>query len=469
MIMKNFSKIVLALSISALATSCSDWLETTPKASLDAKTAISNVKDAQVALNGVYDAMQTSDYYGRNFLVIPDAAADNLKLSASNSGRFLAHLDWQVIATSGDNTGVWNAAYNTINRANNIIVNIDAATGAQVEKDQIKGAALMLRALAHFDLVRLVAQPYNYTADHSHLGVPYMESPVIGNPVRNTVAEVYSKIERDLTDAISLMTVQPANATSVSKWAAKALLSKVYLYEEKWDAAATLAEEIIATSPYVLATNAEYPTMFTAAAPSKEAIFELMFTAEDNNATNQLGYIYIDSGYGDLWPTADVIALFSAGDARLGWFYSKSGVIYTQKFVGRNASKKGQEVNTPILRLSEVYLIAAEALAEQPAKEAQALPYLNAIVQRARPTAAAISLGGDALKDRIQVERRKELLFEGNRLWDLTRRKLGVVRGADCTSNTCSVPYPNDKFAYPIPQRELDANPNMVQNPGYGS
>lgn len=465
--MKKIEKIILALAVVVGATSCTDWLDTKPYSSLETSVAISNLKDAQVALYGVYDAMQTSDYYGRNFVVIPDAAADNVVLKPANSGRFLAELNWTVLPTTGEPTGVWVAAYQTIDRANNIIANIDGVAGDEATRNQIKGEAIMLRALAHFDLVRMFAQPYNYTSDHSHLGVPYMLVSEISSPKRLTVGEDYDKIVTDLSDAATLMTIQPATPTTVSSWAAKALLAKVYLYMEDWPNARTMAEDIIAHGPYVLTTNADYPTMFTNEF-SSESIFELQFTSVDNNATNQLGYIYQSQGYGDLWPSQDLLDSYDAGDIRLGWFYTSGGDVYTKKFIGKNASKPGQEVNTPILRLSDMYLVAAEAEAEL-TNDVIAQGYLDAIVQRALPTAADITLTGDALKARIQLERRKELAFEGNRLYDLTRRKLGVVRGSDCTSTFCTIDYPSTKFAYPIPQIEIDANPNMVQNPGYGN
>jgi hypothetical protein len=463
--MKKFSIIIAAMGLLMLG-GCEDFLEVTPKASLDSATAISNVNDAQVALNGVYDGLQSSDYYGRNFVVIPDAAGDDIKLSPSNSGRFLYALQWNTVESTGDIAGFWNRAYITINRANNILDNIGGMTdGTDAQRNQIKGEALFLRALSHFDLVRFFAQQYNYTTDQSHLGVPYMETSVISQPARNTVAEVYTKIVQDLTDAISLMTIAPANAYSVSSWSAKALLSRVYLYMEDWVNASTLAQDVIDNSGKVLVPNANYLAMWSSE-NSTESLFELRFTETDNNATNQLGYIYQHQGYGDLWPTDDVLDMYVAGDVRNGWFYVNSGTVYTSKFIGKNASKPGQEVNTPILRLSEVYLIAAEAYAER-SMWVEAQNMLNAIVQRANPAAAAIALTGDALKDRIKLERRKELLYEGHRLFDIARWKQDLVRGADCTLNVCSVTYPDDRFAFPIPKREMDANPNMEQNPGY--
>lgn len=463
--MKRFSIIIAAIGLLVLG-GCEDFLEVAPKASLDSATAISNVQDAQVALNGVYDGLQSYTYYGRNFVVIPDAAGDDLKLSPSNSGRYLYAFQWNSVESTGDVADFWNRAYITINRANNILDNIEGITdGTEAQRNQIMGEALFLRALSHFDLVRFFAQQYNFTGDQSHLGVPYMETSVISQPARNTVAQVYSKVVDDLTDAISLMTINPGNAYSVTNWSAKALLARVYLYMEDWDNASTLAQDVIDNSGKILVPNADYLGMWSSE-NSSESLFELRFTGTDNNATNQLGYAYQHEGYGDLWPTDDALDMYVVDDVRTGWFYVHEGNVYTNKFIGKNASKPGQEVNTPILRLSEVYLIAAEAYAER-SMWTEAQDMLNDIVQRANPAASDISLTGDALKERIKLERRKELIFEGHRLFDIARWKQDLVRGADCTLNVCSVTYPDSRFAFPIPKREMDANPNMVQNPGY--
>lgn len=476
--MKNIRKIFVVLFISTglLLHGCSDsFLDLEPQTSLSTDMAIGNISDARVALTGIYDGMQsTASYYARDFVVIPDVSSDDVKISPLNSGRFLTHFNYSMIPSDGFLTGFWNRAWNTIDRANNIINKIDnIEDGTQADRDQILGEALTLRALAHFDLARIFAQPYSWDANAP--AIPYMAESAIGNPSRATNQEVYGNVVNDLTTAIPLMT-QSRTAAYVSNNVAKALLARVYLYMENFDQAAQRAIEVINSGAYTLVSNENYIASWSQEFTS-ESIFSLVMLNIDYSATDALGYIYVERGYGDLLPTDDIISLLlNAGgtepgdDARHDAFLiyeAGKDDWYINKFPGRGG-QTGLD-NTPILRLSEMYLIAAEALVRRAnPDEAQARNYLNAIVQRGNPNAAEITLSGAALRERIYLEKRIEFAFEGHRSFDIKRRKEDLIRGADCTADQCFIPHGDNKLVYPIPQREMDANPNMVQNPGYG-
>ena len=162
-----------------------------------------------------------------------------------------------------------------------------------------------------------------------------------------------------------------------------------------------------------------------------------------------------------------LIHIYGTNDVRKNLFLQGTGnATYCNKYPGRG--KVGLD-NVKVIRLSEMYLIAAEAYAEM-GDNTNAQKYLDFIRQRADLTAPATTETGDALKDLIQQERRKELAFEGQRLFDLTRRKKGVSR-TDCISGVCSKSYDvieeRQKFVMPIPQRELDVNKSLIQNKGY--
>ena len=118
-----------------------------------------------------------------------------------------------------------------------------------------------------------------------------------------------------------------------------------------------------------------------------------------------------------------------------------------------------------MIRLSEVYLNRAEAHARS-GNDAGAQADLNLIRQRALATAPDVTLTGSDLLDEILIERRRELCYEGHRLFDITRHKQGVVR-VDNTGDTANYSYPGNYFIFPIPQPEMDLNPNITQNPGY--
>jgi hypothetical protein len=122
--------------------------------------------------------------------------------------------------------------------------------------------------------------------------------------------------------------------------------------------------------------------------------------------------------------------------------------------------------NTKVIRLAEIYLIRAEARAYLGTNISGAQQDLDKVRQRALPSAPNVTATGQALKDEIMLERRLELCFEGQRLWDLMRKKEDIVR-TQCTGSICFIPYDDDTNILPIPQVETDVNPNITPNPGY--
>lgn len=465
-----------------LLSSCSDFLDIKPFSSIDDTKAVTNVEQAAAAITGVYDGLQSETYYGRNFSVFGDVLTDNISVPAKNSGRFIAEASWQVLKGTGDVTDFWNRAYSTINRANNVInanitydVNNEAAQKAEFA--QIKGEALALRAMVHFDLVRIFAQNYAFTADASHLGIPYVKKhDQNGKPARNTVKEVYQFIIADLTDALSMVTedgrtFQGASLSPyiMSPWAIKALLARVYLTMNDFNNAKKYAVDIIDNGGFDLVPNANYVSSW-GELKSSESIFTLAFNNVDYNGTNGLGYIFIEKGYGDMQANPALVGLYSSSDIRKQMFARgvKSGNgsnYYTKKFPGFGGVP-GLD-NNSIIRLSEIYLIAAEACAKAtPVDEVNAKLYLDQIRQRAIPTAPNVDATGDALISEILLEKRKELAFENQYFFDLKRLQK-TVTGAKINGTNIVINYPSDKLAWPIPQRETDVNPNMVQNPGY--
>lgn len=459
------------LGVLSIFAACSDFLETEPQDELSTDQAIGDLNDATVALTGAYSNLQSSLYLGRDFIVYQDVAADNAKISPDNSGRFLDQFIYSV-TPDDENDGLWEQVYETIDRINNIIMKFDDGTitdGEQADRDDVLGQAYFLRAMCHFDLVRNFAYPYNVTdaaaatganGAGGHLGVPYMFESVISEPARNTVAECYTNIITDLNNSYSLMAVS-SNPRYTSKYAAKALLSRVYLYMDDYTNAIAAATDVIDNGGYSLVTSADYVDSWTQEA-SSESIFEIAMSIVDYPATNALGYIYIDEGYGDLLPTDEILNAIgaNAADLRINWFKDVSGTTMMYKFPGRDGSF-GLD-NTPILRLSEVYLNRAEAYAKDNQANL-AMDDLDMISQRSIPGIADYTFVNNAtLIADILTERWKELAFEGHRKLDLVRNGLGVVRAAGD-----DIPYGDTRLAYPIPNDEINVNDNMVQNLGY--
>lgn len=458
--------LVAALAVVTLACS-QDFLELTPHQSVADTEALTTLDDFSSSITAAYNGMSSASYYGRYFFLVPDVMSDNVKQHPS-ANRAKDYAEYTAVIGDGIANGMWQEMWQEINALNAIInAEVELPASVQDDVDHIVGEAYALRGLVYFDMVRMFAQHYTFTSDASHLGVPIvLEFDQFNEPSRNSVAEVYAQIVSDMTQALSLITDTPrTNRTStLSNTAVKALLSRVYLYMEDFANAEARATEVINSGKYSLTSNANYLSSWSNDY-SNESIFEMAMTANDNRGSDALGRMYIVEGYGDYLPADDVVSLYANDDARSGWFIDDPVLTgdYAPYRMNKYPSVAGTD-NTPVMRLSEVYLIRAEARARQNNNAAQG--DIDIIRQRAQPSAPAVTATGQALLDEVLLERRKELAFEGQRLWDLMRYKQGVVRN-NCTSSICAITYPNNRFVMPIPEAELDANPNIEPNPGY--
>lgn len=457
--MKNFKIFILSV-VALFMVSCEGFLELTPAQSLSTQEALEDLDGFETALFGAYDDLQSVGYYGRNYIVMPEIEADMVYLTISNSNRFLANYIHQWVPTNGDYTGLWNIGYRTILRANNIINSIDEVEGDATRKNQIKGEATAIRALAHFDLVRWFAKQPTNGNPSSDLGIPIVLESIIAEPARNTVAEVYTQIIADLTSAKGL--VGDVGKFRFGPNGIDALLARVYLYNGDYANAATSASAVINSGSYPLAES--YADMFSGPGSSEE-IFTLRFTPPaENNGSDNLGGIYNPQIYGDIRVTTDLINLYEEGDTRANFIYLfGNGEYYQSKFFEQDGVNG---LHSPkLLRVAEMYLIRAEARLNA-GDAAGALADLNAIrAKRGASQLASVNL------NTILDERARELSFEGHRLFDLIRTGTDMVRDQCNTgielNSPCEMDVNSFLAVHPIPQREMDVNQNMVQNPGY--
>lgn len=462
----------LLLALVLLGAACdSDFLSLTPKQSVAFSDFFKTLDDFESAINGCYDQMQLPDWYGRYMLLVPDIMGEDVKQnSQANRAREWAEYSGSTTSIHLVDVEFWAEIYEAINMANQIIhAPFDPAAAIQDEYNQILGEAYAVRALSHFDLVRIFAQHYTYTADASHPGVPIVtEFDLASRPTRNTVAEVYEQIIADFDQAITLMTFDPSNAGRFSIEAVQALLSRVYLYMDDFANAEAMASAVINSGKFSLVPAADYANMFLPGL-SSEAILEVINNQTDRFAFDHVGYMYQKTGYGDYLPSKDLLNLIDDDDVRKTTFVEDAGLVgqYGDYRVNKfpSAGEDNGTDNIPVIRLAEVYLNRAEARAAT-GNTGGAQDDLNMIRQRALPTAPDVTLIGTALLDEILIERRVELCFEGHRLFDITRHKQDLVR-VDCTAPVCTVTYPDNRFILPIPLQEMDVNKNMVQNPGY--
>ncbi|WAC42209.1 RagB/SusD family nutrient uptake outer membrane protein [Pedobacter sp. SL55] len=472
--------ILLFVALVALS-SCEKLLDKEPTDKLSIEDLFLDVQGAKSALAGSYKALLDEEHYNKNTMVYPEILAGNIKFSKNTNIRLEDVYEATVDAQESSLNATYSALYSELNNVNNVIKYTPSAAGSATEKIKIVAEAKAIRALIHFDLVRIFARPFNFTANGSHLGIPLILNPQLYSdpaPSRATVAQTYNAIVTDLTEAIAAFddtNVGVLNGGTkqnyFTKASATALLAKVYLYQNNWDKAFELADELIKSKQYTLLTNANYVTSWTGRVPSSESIFELAI--ETVFSGTSLGAYYEStnlSSYRMYAATLDLTGLYSETDVRnISTMFNRvdiSGVNYafTKKYQG------GGTLATPIkiLRLSELHLIRAEAAVEKTSPDfTVANADLNLIRKRADASAATLNLTTkDAVIDAVLLERRKELAFEGNLLFDLMRRKKDINR-ADVTPVVKNLLTNDDRLIMPFPANTINANRNMKQNPGY--
>lgn len=456
--------IVTTVLFLSLASCEKSFLELKPPTSLTPEFALATEADLQVALRGAYAGLKSTALYGRSLMVLGDMMADNTYQSALNTNRYTNFNLYNYLVTDGDVAGLWNASYTVILRANNII-NSPIADNANIQ--QIKGEAYAIRALAYFNLVRYFGSPY--TSDPSKLGVPIVTTYQADlKPERAKIADVYTLINKDLSQAYTLMT-KFTNSSQFSKYSAKALQAKVYLTMGDKTNAKAAALDVITNSGFTAISSAAHTGYWAGVAPRTdkvETLLEISFDAVANNAFDALPYIYLQSGnYGDMLCSSELYDLFETADIRKSLYATGIRGGLASVFVNKYGSFTGDHSDTKVIRMSEMYLIAAEA--SYPSNTTDALKYVNEVTSRRGATAIASS--GSALLEAIITERRKELAFEGERYLDMQRLQRNIVRSKNYPAAALSIDFTNYRRIMPIPQGELDANPSIKsqQNPGW--
>lgn len=469
-----------ALLASLLMTGCNDELKLTPYNAVTVDQAFSNPTDFANAVNGMYAGFLRDSYYGgvntADMIILPDLLADNVIIS--QRGR-LTNRIFNEYTYSGESTwGLFFDAYVPIRRANAVLENLNALTDAAL-KDNYRGEALAVRALCHFDLVRVYGKGYTQSSDQD-LGVPYITSTDANQkPARNTVKQVYDMVVADLVEAEKV--INEKNGTGrLNKAAVNGLLSRAYLYRGEWQKAVDAATKSLTASPNI-ATIADLPGVYKDATEAG-VLFKILIVDKDRI---NIGVNYSQASTSGIRSEYvvdyDLYQQFTATDIRKTAGITTSNFNSTPynhiaKYLGR-ATGNANVVDAKVLRSAEVLLNRAEALFNL-GKEADALADLNRLRTNryAGFDATKATETGTALGAAIDLQRRLELAFEGHRFFDLKRKGLPVVRntkfgdlsdGTGVSYTKPGLPAGDPKFQLPIPQAEINANPNVKQNPGY--
>ena len=472
-IVKNYTyKLMLFVTTAFLVvtTSCQQFVDDVkPTDILDASVALQSLNDYETAVLGSYSSIL--GYYGGTIQSIGGFPADEVKIGSGNNGAGQFLYNHGYTATTGAFGTMWNVAYSAINRANTVLAGIDtyelqaADDETAAKRDQLKAEALALRALAHFDLVRNFGQPDQTSAGAGNPGVPVVTT-VLGpadKPSRNTIGEVYAQVISDLTAAKGLIG-SPTDITRFTPAGIDALLARVYLYSGDYNNAITSANAAIGA--VALADQAGYTAAWENGGSGGSAgmIFRLGVPA-GGVAIGNTWYLPANEN-SRLAPSNDLVSSFPANDVRSGLFFQNNataGEVVVFKYAGTTTSPSLAQI--PVLRTAEMYLIRAEAYFRT-SQEANALADYNAL-RTARITGYTDeTLSGAALLNGIIAERFRELCFEGHRWYDLRRNGLAVTRN-DCNGTNCSLAVGDFRFTFPIPLAEIQANPNIAQNPNW--
>ena len=503
--MKNMKNIMHRLITGVVAIlllpSCSGFLDTAPSNATSKETAFRTLRDAGLAINGVYRGIKREDFYGGYMVMMGDNRGDDLQPRVSSSGYKIDLYAFRYTSENLNNWEIWNRCYNTIMKVNDILAaweGVPAIGASQIaQKNDIKGQALAIRAFTYFDLARAYGYPYLKDQGAS-LGAVLLTKTVTPTEAldipRSTVAETYALVLADLQEALPLL-FKPATLTEaqaaanpaqdlpgkrgkMNYWGAKMLQARVYLYMGQWQNAYAAATEVIKNSPYRLASNTEYLD-YLKMQGGMETIFELLvgLGVEDMDDNNNYSAVYAQlwhagNGRGTLIPTQDWLDLMAEDpDDVRGKVISKgdgaSGSTWIRKFPGTD-SRDFSHNDPRIFRLAEAYLIAAEA-ALAIGNQGEANTYLDVIRKRANPKNETIT----CTLDEILKERRKEFIGEGHRFFDMMRLGKKITRkgGFHFATQVYEAPESYDwsyfKVVLPISRSARLLQPSLQQNPNY--
>jgi hypothetical protein len=476
----NIKKITIAslslLMISIIMPACKkSFIDITPQGKVPVTTYYNTEIDIKTALNGTYSSLRPiyNEQYG--FGELPSDNAQTYGESEVLYGEE-DKLTWSPTSTNLQNA--WTRFYATVAYANIVLGHVGTPSMTQANRDSYTGQAKFLRALMYFNLVRMYG------------GVPLVLTELTSEEQaytynRATAADVYTQIEKDLTEAAAVL---PASYTGTdigraTSIAAKALLGKVYMFENKF----TQAETILATVAATSGTLITYDQIFGLGKDNnKDIIFSVQYLGGGFGEGNTFARSFVPqpsgttitavTGNSNNSGTLDLYNAFEPGDNRLNTaigIYTSGTLVYyyAKKFIYPTVGANSEGDNDwPVLRYADIILLYAEALNENN-KTDEALKQLN-LVRNRSGLVSKLGLSQVDARTAIRNERRVELCFEGERWFDLIRWNIFVqvmtAHKANYTpaNGTIGNILPTLNL-FPIPIRERQLNPKLTQNPGY--
>ncbi len=447
------------VTLFAICLAVSFWAcktEYPPENALLAEDAVKTAADVQNILNGAYSAMRENCLGGR-IQILAEVMGDNIDglPGRLDNADYLAYYNKTTGYFTGYTQNMYGNPFRAINRANTAIAYAGSVPGfSDADRKRVEGEARFIRAVCHFEVVRLFAQPYGYTPDNSHLGITVRTrfDDILTSRNRNTVKEVYDQILADLNFASA--NLPETNGNYATSWAAKAYLAKVYFQMNNFQKAAAYADSVIASGKYTL--DNDLMNRFSKNI-SPESIFSLISTDNNNKASDEFGDYRSDLA-NDQNPTLKFnrtiynLSTADPNDKRGKMWYKLKGsganeLILIKRF-------DGDYINVALTHLTEMHLIRAEAAAEvaKTSIPANALASLNAI--RNRAGLANYDATGKSVKEfieEVRLQRRLDMVGEGTRFHDLRRicmlDRTTTIRGAKCDCDGMAVQFPDGEIS----------------------
>lgn len=471
-----------------------------PSTEMEEQNALSNLSDIQTATIGCYAKIKSENYV-RSGHFLMEYPSDEVAQGQNSSDDLTNIYKYTHLVNSKHAAYFWAESYKTIGATNKIIAHIP--DGSEADLLQLKGENLFLRALIHFNLLRMFGRPYNQQ-NGQNLGVMILKEGLSTyeqeHIARSNVKEVYEFIIQDLIKSSEFLNKPKSNAFA-SKEVAYALLSRVYLYMGNFNQAIAYANKVIESGRYELLQGDNYEKYFRGVPESnKETIFCIRHTKVENRGMNSLGSMYYSgdgmgnaqnqaiTGWGEIYASEKYINFLNQHPQDRRWsfispFRYPSGemrknnklippapIYYVNKY---NFQEGDINLCSPVyLRLAEMYLNRAEAYA-QLGQDDLAIEDVNRIRTRANIpnyTLADIQNSGKNMLDIVLEERWLELAFEGQRVYDLFRNNKAMIRnypGTHALNGDVNqrVNAQDARVIFFIPLIEISRNPALVQNP----
>ncbi len=484
---------IISLMSSIGLWSCSDFLDVEPHDGVDQKGALENISDFQQQINDCYATMCSESYWGGQMILLPDVMSDNLILCDVGRKTYNEFFQFNQQSTTYGNENTWVLAYNLILGTNAVITRLgDVSNKFETTADSttsfgVLAQAYALRAMGHFDLVRLWAKRYDPATAATDPGVPYKKNiNTEEKPSRNTVKEVYDNILADLDHAEKLFVRAKTynnkinhklNLKSFYALKARVLLTMAGTSTDatEWTSVRDVALNAVKGDGTDMATRANFATVWnsvnTPTVNNGEVLFRLAILDDDGltpgNVYGQgtLNEYCVSYSFNQMFTSVDIRqTAYRTTDANAGINYN--GV---NKWRGRGDRSKSKNITDILMiRTPEMYLVAAEACFNL-GDEANAIKYMDYVRKQRYSNFTATVATGNQLKNLILQERRLELAFEGQRLFDLKRLDLDLARddkgdqasGAGRAASVQQVPASDSRFIWPIPEGEKNANPNI--------